>query len=152
VHSVKIETPEIIVVIQGSVQRYKITENDIELYGCITSKSVNWIFSRGMANGIIKFKGGMKGDVVGIVCSAHVMHVCVRGSLQQAPEQDNIQIFSHLLSCSACVIGLDMSIQGCCSMATRLFFRYFQRQRNLSKYMSLRKPVSLASKSASTYY
>jgi hypothetical protein len=67
VHSIKNETPEIIiVVIQGSIQKYKITENGIELYGCITNKKVNWVLSRGKANGNVKFKVEMKGYGVGV--------------------------------------------------------------------------------------
>jgi hypothetical protein len=64
-------------------------------------RTVNWVFSRGKANDITKFTDGMKGDVVGRDCSAHL---CLRWPPAGV---DNIQIFSHLLSCSACVIGLD---------------------------------------------
>jgi hypothetical protein len=65
VHSVEAETSEIITVAnQVSIQKYRITDNCIELCGYNTNKTVNCEFCGGKANDIIEFKDGIKREVV----------------------------------------------------------------------------------------
>jgi hypothetical protein len=78
VHPVKAETPEIIIVaIQALVRKYKIQKM---VSNCIvttlTKLLTGYLFSR-EKDSDINLQAGMKGDILGIDSSAHIMHTCV---------------------------------------------------------------------------